>query len=128
MRDETVEWIDKAEGDLRTAEREFRVIKLPNFDAVCFHSQQCAEKYLKARMIERGLSISRTHDLEALLNLLLPAEPQLVTLRQAARHLSDMAVEVRYPGISADREDAKEALHAAETIRAAVRTAFGVEI
>jgi len=42
------EWIDKAEGDWNTARREYRVRKSPNYDAVCFHSQQCAEKYLKA--------------------------------------------------------------------------------
>jgi HEPN domain-containing protein len=40
------EWVEKAEGDFRTAEREARVRKAPNYDAVCFHAQQCAEKYL----------------------------------------------------------------------------------
>lgn len=44
----SIEWINKAEGDYATAKREFRVRKLPNYDAVCFHSQQSAEKYIKA--------------------------------------------------------------------------------
>lgn len=44
----TLEWIAKAEGDFMTAEREARIRKNPNFDAVCFHSQQTAEKYIKA--------------------------------------------------------------------------------
>jgi len=48
MKPLTSEWVEKAEGDLATAKREIRVRKAPNFDAVCFHAQQCAEKYLKA--------------------------------------------------------------------------------
>jgi len=44
----TLEWVDKAEGDLITARREYRARKSPNYDAVCFHAQQAAEKYLKA--------------------------------------------------------------------------------
>jgi HEPN domain-containing protein len=46
----TREWIDKAEGDFATARREIRVRQAPNYDAVCFHAQQCVEKYLKARL------------------------------------------------------------------------------
>lgn len=44
----TLEWFDKAEGDLATASREIRARRKPNYDAVCFHAQQAAEKYLKA--------------------------------------------------------------------------------
>ncbi|MDR3572998.1 MAG: hypothetical protein P4L50_04015 [Anaerolineaceae bacterium] len=38
----TIEWIDKAEGDLLTAQREYRARNRPNYDAVCFHGQQMA--------------------------------------------------------------------------------------
>ena len=44
MKPLTGEWVEKAEGDFATASREIRVRKAPNFDAVCFHAQQCAEK------------------------------------------------------------------------------------
>jgi len=50
MKVETIEWIGKAEGDIRTSQREFSVNEHPNYDAVCFHAQQCAEKYLKAQL------------------------------------------------------------------------------
>ena len=126
MKDETAEWVEKAEGDLRTAQRELAVCEWPNYDAVCFHAQQCAEKYLKARMIEGLLSIPRIHDLEALLNLLLPVEPQWSSLMQSAITLSVMAVEVRYPGMSADVEDAENAVRSAEIIRGAVRVALAL--
>ena len=48
MKPITGEWVDKAEGDFVTAQRELNALDHPNYDAVCFHSQQCAEKYLKA--------------------------------------------------------------------------------
>ncbi len=71
----TAEWISKAEGDFASAQRELRARNSPNYDAACFHAQQCAEKYLKARLQEAGQYIPRTHDLVVLLNLLLPVEP-----------------------------------------------------
>ena len=63
MKPLTNEWIAKAEGDHATAARELQVLQNPNYDAVCFHAQQCAEKYLKARLQEMGISFGKTHDL-----------------------------------------------------------------
>ncbi len=54
MKPVTAEWVEKAEGDFATAGRELRAAPAPNFDAACFHAQQCAEKYLKACLIEAG--------------------------------------------------------------------------
>jgi len=78
----TTEWIAKAEGDFVSATREMRARKAPNYDAACFHAQQCAEKYMKARLQEANISFPRTHDLEVLLDLLLRIEPGWSTLRQ----------------------------------------------
>jgi HEPN domain-containing protein len=63
MKPITAEWVEKAEGDFATARRELEIDVNPNFDAVCFHAQQCAEKYLKARLIEAGIRFPKTHDL-----------------------------------------------------------------
>jgi HEPN domain-containing protein len=63
----TIEWVEKAEGDIITAGRELRARKSPNFDASCYHSQQAAEKYLKAFIHEKGQLIPRTHNLIELL-------------------------------------------------------------
>jgi HEPN domain-containing protein len=125
MKPETAEWVAKAEGDFRTAQREVQATEEPNFDAVCFHAQQCAEKYLKARLVEAGQTFPKIHDLEALLNLALPLEPSWEKLRGSLQRLTDMAVEVRYPGFMADAEDAEEALHTAGRVRAAVLAAPG---
>jgi len=57
------EWIGKAEGDFATAKRELAATDNPNYDAVCFHAQQCAEKYLKAFLQEANITFPKTHDL-----------------------------------------------------------------
>lgn len=49
MKATTREWIEKAEADFVSAGREYRARHRPNFDAACFFSQQCIEKYLKGR-------------------------------------------------------------------------------
>jgi len=126
MKVEAMEWVQKAEGDMNTARRESIVEKDPNHDAVCFHAQQCAEKYLKALFIETGLPLTRTHDLEILLNQLLPFIKELNELLVSVRILSAMAVEIRYPGMVADEDDAVEALRSTDKIRKAIRTALGI--
>ena len=35
MKQITKEWVDKAEGDFATAQRELQVQEMPNYDAVC---------------------------------------------------------------------------------------------
>ncbi len=98
MKQNTQEWVNKAEGDFHTAQREVRARKHPNYDAACFHAQQCAEKYLKARLIEAGISFPKTHDLNLLLNLVLPIEPLWESYRWSLNLLLDYAVGYRYPG------------------------------
>ena len=107
----TTEWVEKAEKDFATASREFRVRKLPNYDAVCFHSQQCAEKYLKAILQEQNISFSKTHNLTTLLDLITPKEPAWELMRPNLERLNVFAVQVRYPGESADKAIACEALN-----------------
>jgi HEPN domain-containing protein len=124
MKQNTQEWVNKAEGDFHTAQREVRARKHPNYDAACFHAQQCAEKYLKARLIEAGISFPKTHDLNLLLNLVLPIEPLWESYRWSLNLLLDYAVGYRYPGDSADKETAREALKICKSIRKAVRASL----
>lgn len=44
-------WVAKAEHDLRNAEYVLTLTEACPTDTVCFHSQQCAEKYLKALLV-----------------------------------------------------------------------------
>lgn len=121
----TQEWVDKAEGDFLTAERELNADP-PNYDAVAFHAQQCAEKYLKARLIEANVAFPWVHDLGAILNLVLPLEPNWAHLRPQLDALTSLGVEVRYPGTVADRDEAIEALATARATRDIVRASLRI--
>ena len=66
------EWIRKADADYATASREMLASEDANFDAVCFHSQQCIEKLMKAMLIKNGVTPPKTHDLFQLHLLLMP--------------------------------------------------------
>lgn len=117
----TDEWIAKAEADLLTARREYRARKNPNFDAVCFHAQQAVEKYLKAVLQESGAMIPRVHSLIELLALISTNDASFLLIQGNANVLEGYAVQFRYPGMSADRSEAKQALAAAERLCSFVR-------
>ncbi|MBU0512880.1 MAG: HEPN domain-containing protein [Chloroflexi bacterium] len=127
MKPLTLEWIKKAEGDYNSALREFRARKYPNYDAACFHAQQCVEKYFKARLVDAGLSFPKIHDLAHLLELLEPIEPFWMVYIEQVRSLTDYAVEFRYPGESADKETARKAVKLCEQIRGTVRQRLGLK-
>jgi len=106
------EWITKAEGDCVSALREYRARKQPNYDSACFHAQQCIEKYLKAVLIKRRIPFSKVHDLEVLLDLCLATYPLWEPMRDDMQLLTQYAVQFRYPGESADKEEARKAIKA----------------
>jgi len=120
------EWIEKAESDRRTAEREVRVRKAPSYDAVCFHAQQCAEKYLKALLLYHQIPFRPIHDLEVLLGAIVPISPDFEAIRDALLLLNDYAVDVRYPGAEATRDEARAAAQAMRAVRAFVRQKLGL--
>lgn len=121
MKPITLEWVEKAEGDFASAKRELRARKSPNYDAACFHAQQCAEKYLKARLQEADIPFPKTHDLTQLLNLLLPIEPLFENLRVFLIPLTSHAVNFRYPGEFSTKEIAKTVVHDCIIVRRSLR-------
>ena len=126
MKPITAEWVEKAEGDFATLQREGRARQEPNSDAACFHAQQCAEKYLKARLCEAGIDLAYVHDLVALLDQALGAEPGWERFREDLAYLTGFAVAFRYPGESSDRESAKDARSRCVAFRRAARSALGL--
>ena len=122
MNDTVRDWIAKAHGDARTASREAAVESEPNYDAVCFHAQQCVEKLMKAVLIDGGTTPPRTHDLTYLSTLIAEREPSWSWNRAELRYLSAAAVGFRYPGEAADREDAIQALDICDRIRPALES------
>ena len=127
MNDLTREWIDKAEADLRTAGRELAAAEAPNYDDVCFHAQQCAEKYLKAILHENGIYFGKTHGLPELLGLALEIDPSLEGMRDQCESLAGFAVNFRYPGRTADKDVARMAVSMCREVRERVRLSLGLE-
>jgi HEPN domain-containing protein len=128
MKPITREWIGKAEGDWTAAGLLFRARRNSNYDASCFHAQQRAEKYLKARLEEAGVASGKTHDLVKLLALVLTVEPAWSILRQDLIVLTDFAVDYRYPGSSATKADAKDAVQRSRNVRLVIRRSFGLKV
>jgi HEPN domain-containing protein len=116
------QWVVKAENDLLNASHTLKLGDTGPLDTVCFHAQQCVEKYLKALLSFYEIDFYRTHDLSALLALL-PAHlrPEMSAEEQA--RLGDYATAMRYPG---DYEpvslaEAERAVQVARRVRTQVR-------
>ena len=122
----TIEWLEKAAGDLATARRELRARTERNYDAVCFHAQQSVEKYLKAILQEQRVNIPKTHQLMDLLALCAKTDSSYLILQTDLMNLEGYAVMFRYPGQSADRAEAKAAFKSAEVVCAFVKARLGL--
>lgn len=110
MKPTTKQWIEKAEDDWRVAQKVYRARKDPSYDAACFHTQQCAEKYLKAILNEAGQFFAQTHNLIDLHNQCLLLAPGWKVLLLDLSVLNAFAVDYRYPGKSATKSQAKDAI------------------
>jgi HEPN domain-containing protein len=128
MKPATLEWIHKAEEDWHVAQMSYRARKYPSYDAAAFRAQQCAEKYLKARLEEAAIGFARTHDLLMLHQLVVPVEPTWQVLQTPLAFLNPFAVAYRYPGIIATRADAKDAITYCREVRRVIRIAFGLSV
>jgi HEPN domain-containing protein/predicted nucleotidyltransferase len=120
------EWIQKAEGDYVTSIDLFTLGHEITADSICFHCQQCVEKYLKAYLTFHLIEFPRTHDL---LELMALAEQQGQTFGTVAfelRGLNNYSVDIRYPGKFTSFEEAKGALEAVKKVRAFIRSQLGL--
>jgi HEPN domain-containing protein len=127
MRPATAEWVAKSEGDFLTAGREIRARKSPNYDAVCFHAQQCAEKYLKAVLQENERNIPKIHNLIELMLLCEEIDGTFEWLRADLVTMERYSVRVRYPGKFAEKDEAQAAYAAAGTVRKFARQKLGLK-
>lgn len=116
------DWIQKAENDLVTASHTLRLGKRCPTDTVCFHAQQCVEKYLKAILILSRIDFPRTHDLGVLV-LRCPIKSVFEVVPEELDRLTEYATTSRYPG---DYElitltEARRAVSIARRLRKAIR-------
>jgi HEPN domain-containing protein len=116
------QWVAKAENDWKNASYMLRLKTDCPTDTVCFHAQQCVEKYIKALLVLKGTDFPKTHDIARLMALL-PAvwRPRITDAEQ--EKLTDYAAVSRYPG---DYEpitpsEAQNAVKIARRIRKEIR-------
>lgn len=110
MNEVTKEWVDKAESDFDAADLTLHGREAPITDAVCFHSQQCAEKYLKAFLQEHRVRFERRHELMVLLDICIPMDEDFESLRGPLQSLERYAVLIRYSGLIVPAEMAEQAV------------------
>lgn len=83
---------------------------------------------MKAWLEEAGQIFDRTHNLINLLNQILPFLPAWNALSSDLNVLNDYAVDYRYPGMNADKVEARTALNHCRAVRKAVRQSFNLPV
>jgi HEPN domain-containing protein len=111
--DIVLNWIKKAESDLKTAKDEIQT-ENPAEDTICFQGQQCIEKFLR---------FGKTHNIAELIELCKEIDEDFEKLYDIkAESLTPYAVEIRYPDefYFPSLEEAKEAIKIAEEVKSFV--------
>lgn len=123
------EWIEKGENDLVNAAHTMKMEEGCPTDTVCFHAQQCVEKYLKGILVLNGISFPKTHNISELVALL-PKGIQLPLEEKEQDRLTEYATVTRYPGdyerISVS--EARKAVALARRVRKAARQLLPKEL
>jgi HEPN domain-containing protein len=116
------EWVQKAENDITAAANTLKMGDDGPMDTVCFHVQQCAEKYIKALLVWKGIPFPKTHNLSLLVTLLPPETPVLL-FPEEQELLTDYAVVTRYPGDTEEPSfsEAAKAVKLARRVRKDIR-------
>ena len=123
MNEELVkEWIEKAEEDCLTVEELYRISIRRFATTICFHAQQCAEKYLKAVLTSHSIEPPWTHSLETLLDLIVDNVPELEQYREMLIYLTPYSVQYRYPGVVGTIDDAEYCVETVRELRKAFRS------
>ena len=73
-------------------------------------------------------SFRKTHDLNELLNQVITIEPSWQKLSKELDSLNKYSITFRYPGDSADKAEAKDAVRDCRKVRRVIRTAFGLPV
>lgn len=115
-------WLYKADGDLLYAQEGALSKHEKVRDAAIYHTQQAAEKALKAYLVFKQEPLRRTHDLEDLLWLCMKHDISFNYLFKYAVQLNPLITEYRYPSEDFDElqtpllEELQEAIKAAQEI------------
>ena len=121
-------WLIKANNDLKSSKKLLKGDD-PVLDTSIYHTQQCAEKALKAYLAFRKQPIEKTHDIEFLVELCSELDPEFEHLIEDAEKINPYSILYRYPNIvlEPEEEQVHEAVGIAEKILKFVGNKVGAE-
>src|SRR5438105_2264840 len=121
VRELVAQWIAKAEEDLGLATH-LVAEDAPWRSAVGFHSQQAAEKFMKAFLVRHQVEFPKTHALGELLDLIAKVDEPLADSLRGTTALNPYGVAVRYPSEEPEptADEAKVAVSLAKKVRDAI--------
>jgi HEPN domain-containing protein len=116
-----INWYEYAKNDLKAANI---MLKEKLYNQVCFHSQQCVEKLLKAVLHKENIDVPRVHSIVELVRKSENILDGINAFRLKAAILDSYYIPTRYPDAIVgsledglpDEEDAREALEIANLI------------
>jgi HEPN domain-containing protein len=122
-------WLVKVDTDLRSASADLSATPAIAED-VLFHSQQAAEKALKAFLNWHDRLFGKTHDLAELSAVCVEIDPGLTPLLARAKELTKYAWMFRYPGApyQPDAEEARRMLALSREIVEAILARLPPEV
>jgi HEPN domain-containing protein len=108
-------WLTKAQQDLAVAHK-LSSEPDPYLGAAIFCCQQAAEKAVKGFLVFYNQRFEKTHDIEALIAVAIPFEPNFSTWREIGARLTPYVAKFRYPGetMQPEPEEFQQALADAE--------------
>jgi HEPN domain-containing protein len=111
-------WLSKAALDLKAAAHEISAPDECLWADIVFHSQQAAEKAMKAFLAWHDSAFRKTHNIEELGRQCVALDPTLQAIVDRAAPLTEYAWKFRYPGEPAEPEqtEAEDALAAARNV------------
>jgi len=92
-----LEWFRLADMDLALADHALSLHPQP-LEAICYHCQQSAEKYLKGYLVYKGIvDPPRIHNLDSLCEMCEDFDAQFSKIMKPCSTLTDYGVQPRYP-------------------------------
>ena len=125
----TIEWIEKAESDYRVARRATQAgDQALSAEIICFHVQQCIEKYAKAFLQEQDISSERTDSkMESLYSQCVSVASEFRAHESDFKRLDDFGIDILYPGHAATESDVREAMVILTRAREFIRRKLGLD-
>jgi HEPN domain-containing protein len=111
-------WLEYANDDLKTAQIIFLLSSNIPYRIIAYHSQQSAEKFIKAFLVFHSIDFPYTHNISALIELCEPIVDLNKKLK-SAKGLSKYAVAMKYPNeyLKITKGEAKKSIEIAAKVK-----------